>query len=242
VGESLQLIDGVFDVTITDNRVSGAQVRAIRMEAMNGVVIRRNEVDCGTSSCAFFFNPEHVSVTENRFRSAGSISGLHFQGFVADIEVSRNHLLATAPSTVPVFGAIRIRDTSGAHVLENVIEGPWANGLALTLVDASDISSNRVQGAVRAALALTGQANTVTGNWLQADGTTIVLSEGCRNVMRGNTGSGGQGPFLYMAESTGANTAYLTGPSPAWIDEGSFDCDGDGLVDPNLVVASPRLP
>lgn len=63
--------------------------------------------------------------------SGGSLSGLHLESGTAGVRIEGNTHLATAPSTDPRFGGIRLRDGVDVTVSCNVVTGPWTAGLSL---------------------------------------------------------------------------------------------------------------
>ena len=154
---------------------------------------------------------------------------------VLDLEVSRNRVTTSEPSTNGSFGAIR--DVDGARLVENVLTGPWANGMALTNFNYSAVRANVVAGALQAAIRIDGRENDFGSNRVGADGAGFALFAGCRNTVEGLVGTTA-GPLLHFAEEAGDNVALLGNPKSTWVDDGIFDCDGDGEADPSRVIAA----
>src|SRR2546426_10652333 len=62
----------------------------------------------------------------------------------------------------------------------------------------------------------------------------------CRNTFVGNTLQGNAGNLgLAFDVTTGAN--ILVGNQNVVVDNGSFDCDGDGVADPNIINGPGRV-
>ncbi len=135
-------------------------------------------------------------VSGNEFHSTGSFTGIQLQGGIDGSRVERNTIVATAPSTNPNLGGIRVRDGSGVVVAGNVVRGPWANSLAAQNLTGATISGNRVEpdGSARGILlfAMDGVVvdnNTLIGaggavEALEIDGSTGVVMS--RNAITGS--------------------------------------------------------
>lgn len=220
----------------------------------NGVGLRLvgNTVTCGFGGCAFLVGSEGSIVADNHFTSWGSGSGVHIQGngpFSSDgIRVERNRLVAAAPAGAPSFGAIRPRDGDAMVVADNVIVGPWSNGIATTEVRDSKFERNNVDGATRFGLFVGStvvQYNPITVRGLLARGNTlhgavnaIHVNVACGNVFVGNRLSTPSGTPVFFTNTTGANN--LMGENSLNVDNGNYDCDGDGSVDPNFLSGRKR--
>jgi hypothetical protein len=75
------------------------------------------------------------------------------------------------------------------------------------------------------------QTNEVTG----AGSAGVFSQSACRNQFVGNALPGNGGNVgLAFAATTGANT--FVGNQTIVVDDGAFDCDGDGVVDPNIIT------
>ena len=234
---------------IENNRLEGATHDAIRVFGSESVQIRGNPVHCGRDSCFFADGSPALTVADNHFESAGSLTGVHLQGGIDGSRVERNTIAATAPSTVEVFGGIRVRDGSEVVVADNVIQGPWANGIAAADLDRSEFAANAVEGAAFYGLRMaSGDAfrpvsmtdNRVRTNRVSGSGTGgVLVHSGCRNTFVGNNLERNVGNLgAIFDETTGANT--FIGNRNVVADEGNFDCNGDGIADPNILTGPGR--
>src|SRR5439155_16572998 len=86
--------------------------------------------------------------------------------------------------------------------------------------------------------------NVFGDNLITGAGSGGILTErACSNrfVLNGLKGNGGD-IDLTLEATTGANTVVLPrGNTSTVIDNGSFDCDGDGQVDPNKITGPGRI-
>ena len=212
-----------------------------------GVRLTNNTVTCGFGICAFFESatPRAV-VTDNHFVSNSDSSfGVHMQLGIDSSRVERNTIETTVPISVG-FGGIRARDGRGVLIANNVVRGPWRMSFASADLAGSVVKSNRLVGATldgiraRSGGSLIGpisvtdnlfSGNTVTG----AGEAGIFLQNACRNTFAGNDLQGNAGNVgLFFAGTTGANT--LVGNQTVVVDNGAFDCNGDGVNDPNIIT------
>jgi hypothetical protein len=238
---------------------SNAQDGPFLAQDDTGARFTRNRVTCGPGICALFSGTPGAVVTDNQFVSNGSETGLHMQrgGLNAGAgndgaRVERNTVVATAPSGSPQFGGLRIRDGVGVTIAGNVVLGPWQNSAALTDLTKSLVTLNRLQGAVvygilsRANVSFLGPvsmsgdlflANRISG----AGSAGIFFRSACRNTFVGNNLQGNPANVgLIFDATTGANV-YLGNPSLV-VDNGAFDCDGDGQLDPNIIAGRASVP
>ncbi len=212
-----------------------------------GVRLTNNTVTCGFGICAFFESatPRAV-VTDNHFVSNSDSSfGVHMQLGIDSSRVERNTIETTVPISVG-FGGIRARDGRGVLIANNVVRGPWRMSFASADLAGSVVKSNRLVGATldgiraRSGGSLIGpisvtdnlfSGNTVTG----AGEAGIFLQNACRNTFAGNDLQGNAGNVgLFFPGTTGANT--LVGNQTVVVDNGAFDCNGDGVNDPNIIT------
>ncbi|HTD71370.1 MAG TPA: right-handed parallel beta-helix repeat-containing protein, partial [Gemmatimonadales bacterium] len=138
-------------------------------------------------------------------------------------------------------------DASGLVIADNVVTGPWRRSLSATRLSDSRISGNEFQGALldgirTSAGGFTSPAgvvahNVFTGNQVSGAGRAGVFAQkACANKflandLRGNVGDLG----VLLNDSTGANV--VAGANNAMVvDNGAFDCDGDGRTDPNIIT------
>jgi hypothetical protein len=215
--------------------------------------VQFNTITCG-DSCGFWVGTTNATVSDNIVVQphAGS-TGLHFQGrrdaanqLVGGIDgthIERNTVTATTATGLGGFGAIRPRDGSGVVVADNVIAGPWSNGISSVNVSSSSFTKNVISGPFRFGVVVnvSGSDNvafsaydTFTANRVTDAGVAgFSLSNACYNVFHGNPSLGTTPLAFVLTATTGANTVDGTaGPSA---DAGAYDCDGDGQIDPNHV-------
>ena len=215
----------------------------------DGLHFEQNIVRCGTHSCLFLPSVRDVVVADNHFTAAvPGGTGVHIQTDATGAHVTGNTLVAEVPTGNGVFGAIRVRDGTGIVIRDNVIEGPWSNGLAVADLFDADIDGNAVTGTaldgfriINGPLAGGGTvgpyavgANLFHNNRVaDAGGAAFAVLTACGDVFRANhVGDNALG--VYFGEATGNNIWQGGGASVS--DQGSFDCDGDGSVDPNAVT------
>lgn len=235
-GRSLVLYDGVFDSEVRSNSLAGARNHGATFEAVERIRFTDNTTECGAVACILARQGSDVRIEGNLFTSGGSATGVHTQGGLDRVQISQNRIVAWAPSTNPTFGAIRLLTGSGHTVEGNEVRGPWANGLAITDVRSSSFVRNTVSGPLILGGAFVEFHDSDFRNNLISNpgGSGLVMNRACRNVLVGNnlqlTGVAG----LVLEPETGAN--IYVGSRSAVVDNGSFDCDGDGLVDPNVLT------
>ena len=208
-----------------------------------------NNVQCA-GACLFADGSRGLVVANNQFQSAGSSTGIHLQNGTDGDSVVGNTVVATAPSTTLNFGAMRVRDGTGVTIAKNVATGPWQNGVALADIAASRVEHNHLAGAlaygIRARAGGSALAVSITGNLFSTNQVTgagaagIFLTSACNNTLLGNDVQGNAGNVGAIFDGpTGANV--LVGNVTAVIDNGSFDCDGDGVPDPNIITGPGRV-
>ncbi|OLC76286.1 MAG: hypothetical protein AUH78_07030 [Gemmatimonadetes bacterium 13_1_40CM_4_69_8] len=219
-----------------------------------GVRLTNSIVTCSAGSCGVLEGTRNAVVADNSFTSAGSFTGVHLQ--LSDLNgidgsrVERNTVVATGPSVGLNLGGIRVRDGSDVVVAENVVRGPWTNSIATADLVHSRFERNSVEGALFVGLRLASGASFVpismTDNVFSNNRVTGAGSAGlfarlaCRNTFVGNSLQGNAGNLgLAFDVTTGAN--ILVGNQNVVVDNGSFDCDGDGVADPNIINGPGRV-
>ena len=247
-------LDGVSGAAVEDNSISGglgAQVTSFSatFQSVTGLRFTGNTVDC-LNACVFAggFSPGAV-VARNHFLSEGSSTGVQLQDVTDGDSVVDNTVVTTVPSFALQLGGIRVRDGVNVVVIGNTVSGPWANSIGLNDLTGADIERNMLQGAVEAGIGLaTGGTSlpiAMSGNLFRANrasaagiaGITARLS--CSNTFVGNELEGNTGNVgVEFDSTTGANT-YVGDPTVV-VDNGAFDCNGDGVNDPNHVSGTPR--
>jgi len=161
--------------------------------------------------------------------------------------VERNTIVTTAPSGGALLGGIRVRDGSDVVVADNIVRGPWGNSIATTNLAGSHFENNRLAGATAygvrfGAVLMTHNAfgnNQVSG----AGSAAIFVQWACNNTFLGNNLEGnGRSPSAIFDATTGANVLVLVGAKNLVIDNGGgFDCNGDGVGDPNIIAGPGRV-
>lgn len=225
-------------------------------DRLDGLRLRLNRIRCGNNgTCAFIVGAPGAVVSENLVESLGTASGIHIQGagglsnitiFTDNTVVERNNIVAPTISGSPLFGAIRVRDGSGVVVRYNATSGIWRNGIAVAELDGALIQDNFIrQSQDHGILASTNPIAPVSlrNSIIRAnriDGAQLVgirLNRACWNRVENNEISVAPGTLRARFESnTGANV--YVGISANVLDEGSFDCDGDSITDPNTISGS----
>lgn len=235
-GRSLAMFDGVYDSDVRGNTFAGVRVRGATFDAIERLHVSDNVIECGNQACIIASQGADLFIEGNTFTSQGSATGVHTQGGLDRVRVSRNRIVASAPSLSATFGAIRIRTGSG-HVVEgNDIQGPWINGMAITEVSGAQVSQNVVVGATATGGVFVDTHDSELRNNVLAKvgGTGLIFSVACRNRLLGNNLQGAGAVGLLLDPETGAN--LYVGNRSVVVDDGAFDCDGDGVVDPNVLT------
>lgn len=224
-----------------------------------GTTFVHNDAVCGTVACAFFSGVAGVHVLGNRFVSEHPVAtGVHLQGhgdFADDgsrprpIDGSRvmgNRILSLVESTNDAFGGIRLRDGWNVAALSNRVEGPWQNGVALADLRESLVLENVIRDPIQFGIVMGLGSRSVLGttrsafdeNWISGAGEIgIYVITACRNAFRNNRliDNGTDGiDGIHFGEESGGNL-YVGDPGVIDADWGDFDCDGDGISDPNVI-------
>ncbi len=219
--------------------------------------VTNNRVICGPGTCMFFIGVRAGRIENNHFEALDApTTGIHVQGSgpldeqgnrprpIDGTRIQYNTIVSRDGSLNDNFGAVRARDGSGVVVAHNRVVGPWKNSIALTLLRASRVESNRLTGAeihgirVRGLSAVAFRANEIAG--AQAGGIHVDR-RACHNRFDGNDveGNGGNVGAIFEIETGGNRWVSRFGSSAQVLDFGDFDCDGDGVPDPNTIVGTP---
>jgi parallel beta-helix repeat protein len=219
---------------------------------LSGIRITGNHVACGYTVCVLLVGTRDTHVTDNHFAGDSTNTGIQFQSPgrlpdgtpvfpVDDVVISRNVLETSKSYPNGIYGAIRIRDGSNATISHNDVRAGWTNGVALTNVYDSRVDQNRIDGAlyygvdvpqiVARPIALARVS--FTGNHITNSGRSAIWpARACYNTFTGNNVQDNKRGAIFLT-STGANV-WRGNPGEVE-DRGSFDCDGDGTVDPNVI-------
>ena len=202
--------------------------------------------------CVFISGGLGAVVADNQFEAHGSFSGIQLQVDVARVDgarIERNTLVATAPSVGLRQGGIRPADAANVVIAANTLLGPWRNGLSAARLAHSRVEGNQFRGAVRNGIRLSDAGplfiagipasdNVFSNNRITASGEAGIFAHlACRNEFVGNNLQGSAGDVgAVFPDSSGANR--LAGNGTIVVDDGAFDCDGDGLNDPNVITGA----
>lgn len=231
------LADGV---TVDGLVLDGSEARDEPFVAFQaaGVQFTNNTVTCGPVACAFFIRTPNTLVEGNHFESHGSVTGVHLQLDIDGSVIRHNEIVATAPSTFWAFGGIRLLGGDNVLVAHNDVSGPWQNSMSPWFISTSEFSYNTVEGAVWDGLFLRfANENVIRNNQATGAGDAGVFAWQvvCGNTFLGNNLNNNYNDWgAIFTELTGANT--LVGNQNVVIDNGNFDCDDDGVIDPNIIT------
>jgi len=217
----------------------------------------RNSVTCTVfGACVFIVGGTGAVVSDNSFQATDAFTGIHLQANGPDpnvvfpiridgARIERNTIVALTPSQGSRFGAIRPFDADSLVIADNVITGPWRNGISPARLTHSQIQRNQISGPVVDGIrtssfagALRGVAqNEVTSNQISGAGRAGIFADrACSNRFASNDLRGNAGDLgLFLTDSTGANVVAGVNNAVV-IDNGAFDCDGDGRIDPNIIT------
>jgi len=216
-----------------------------------GVQFTRNTVTCGPGICLFLVGSTGAVVSDNQFTAGETFTGVHIQeSDIAGVDgthVERNTIVATAPSISPQFGGIRIRTGSGVSVSDNIVTGPWQNSLSPANLTAGVVAGNRLEGALLYGIRMSTNTPFFTtqmafrNNRVTAAAVAgIFAMRACGNTFFGNNLNGNAGDVgLIFPGQSGANV--LSGNQNVVIDDGAWDCDGDGVNDPNIITGKGKV-
>jgi hypothetical protein len=221
-------------------------------EDLSGIRIAGNQVKCGYTVCVLMVGTRDTHVTDNHFAGDSTNTGIQFQSpgrlpdmtpiFPVDnVVISRNVLETSKSYPNGIYGAIRIRDGGNATISHNDVRAGWTNGIALTNVYDSRVDHNRIDGAlyygidvpqiIARPIALARVS--FTGNHITNSARSAMWpARACYNTFTGNNVQDNNRGAVFLS-STGANV--WRGNPGVVEDRGSFDCDGDGVVDPNVI-------
>ena len=241
--ELIGVINGRVEGNIIEGGLGGVADPVDFIAGSAGGRFTGNSVQCA-GSCIVADGSPGLVVAANQFQSAGSTTGIHLQTGTDGDSVVGNTVIATAPSFAPALGGIRVRDGARAVVTDNIVRGPWANSVALTDLAGADVARNSLQGAAQFGIGVTtggsflpiSMTNTVfRGNRVSGAAIAGILARlACGNTFVGNNLQGNAGNLGLVFDATsGANT--YAGDRTVVVDNGAFDCNGDGVNDPNIL-------
>jgi nitrous oxidase accessory protein NosD len=210
-----------------------------------------NEVAYGEQGGMFTAGAQSVTVTDNHFLGQRAQYAVHIQYQGHGSRVERNVMSVDVGAFLvnPLAAAIRFRDGDGGRVADNVIRGPWVRGINVAELWDNDIVGNTIEGVLTYGIR-TGvnwikvnsvHDNRIRDNRIRGAGLgAILLQQACSNALLGNQMDGNDdGIGAVFDVSTGLNV--LTGNTVTALDNGSFDCTGDGVVDPNIITGKGKV-
>jgi hypothetical protein len=220
-----------------------------------------NNIKCARfGSCVFIAGGTGAVVSDNQIEATDALTGIHIQANGPDptvpvfpirvdgARVERNSIVALTPSFGRRFGAIRPFDANNFRIANNVISGPWRNGISPARFGSSEVLANQITGVVMDGILTSsfgGQfvglvaRNLFSGNQVSGAGRSGVFAHrACANQftnndLRGNAASLG----MVLDDTTGGNVVAGV-ENDGVVDNGTFDCDGDGTIDPNVITGS----
>ncbi len=218
-----------------------------------------NNVTCARfGSCVFIAGGTGAVVSDNSFEATDAFTGIHLQANGPDLTVpvfpiridgariERNTIVALTPSLSSRFGAIRPFDADHLTIADNVISGPWRNGVSPARLANTQIQGNQIEGAVVDGIRTSSfggafpglvARNVFTSNRVTGAGRAgIFATRACSNQFASNDLRGNAGDLgLLLTDTTGANV--VAGVANAVVvDDGAFDCDADSRTDPNIIT------
>lgn len=186
-------------------------------------------------------------VSDNSFlEPAPSFAGIHLQTDAEPIDgarVERNTVVATVATAAPRQGGIRVFGAANAVIADNTVVGLWSNSISPQALTSSVISGNQLTGPNFFGIRFSGNTgftllmlnNVVSSNRVTGAGNGGIFARlACGNAFVGNNLQGNAGNLgLLFDVATGANT--YAGDRNVVVDNGAFDCNGDGVNDPNII-------
>src|SRR5438876_703612 len=217
-----------------------------------------NTVTCTLfGACAFVVGGTGAVVSDNQFQATDAFTGVHLQANGPDpnvvfpiridgARIERNMIVALTPSVGVRFGAIRPFDADNIVIADNVISGPWRNGISPTRLSHSQIQRNQISGAVVDGIrtasfggVLRGAAqNLFASNQISAAGRSGIFADrACSNQFASNDLRGNAGDLgLFLTDTTGANVV-AGGYNAVLIYNRASDGDAHGRTDPHIIPA-----
>lgn len=234
------------DVTVEHLVLDAIAVRdgALWGNGYGGTTLANSQVTCGPVYCLLLNAAPTTVVRDNHFVSYGSITGVHLQNDIDGSRVEGNTVVAEAPSTLPGwFGGIRALGGSGVSIHQNIVLGPWQNSIHISVLSDSYLKGNVLEGAVWDGILLWPDNfhNVIRNNKATRAGEagTFVAVNACSNTFIGNNLNGNTVAGAWFWFESGAN--MLVGNQNVVIDDGDWDCDGDGNSDANMITGAEAI-
>jgi len=264
VGASGVIVDRLaLDGTLAGDSPFLATNDGIALFAQN-IRFTNNTVTCAAFGlCVFIAGGTGAVITDNSFHAGDPLSGIHLQANGPDpsaaflpirvdgARVQRNTLVATSPTSFFRFGAIRPFDADDLVITDNTISGAWRNGISAVRMSHSRIRGNQIQGVLEAGIRTSdgnpanplGEVadNLFVANLVIGSGKAGVFAQlACRNLFVANHLEDNAGDVGVLLDGTTGANVVAGVENAAVIDNGAFDCDGDGDTDPNVITGGAR--
>ena len=247
------------DRFVLDGSAAGDSPYIAFNDGVNGFAtdahVTNNQITCTPGGvCVFIVGVPRTIVSGNHITVAGPFTGVHIQpaGVIPrlnpsdDSRVEGNTLIATSPSQPSPFGAIRVVTASRVSIANNVIQGPWANGIVLTDFADGHVAQNDIESPLAWGIRLSRGfvpfpnilvTNTafVTNSVTGAPSGAVFPFKACNNTFLTNVLEGNGGDIgIFFPTRSGGNVVVGVDNATV-IDNGAMDCDNDGDIDPNVI-------
>lgn len=246
------------DVRVEGLEIDGSANGAIALYAVtigelnaDRIAFVGNRVRCGRT-CLFLVGTQRAVIADNHLEAEYAGSGIHMQASnesrIDGSRIEGNTVVALREVGHPLFGAIRPRDGKDVVVADNVVRGPWSNGIGVAEVANARVERNRVEGVRQFGLFISSNPfNPISttrslfrANRLHAGKAPIFARRACDNVIVGNTFPQSAAEWAVVFDASTGSNAFM-GNGQRVLDNGSMDCDGDGATDPNVITGTGRI-
>jgi hypothetical protein len=240
---------------VVDSRAAHAALVALGSDglpAVQDVVFEDNSIQCATDELCveFLGNVEGGRISRNEITGEGTnvairlFARITFEGtsLVRGTRVEDNVL--TAPTNVAsALWGLEMAFADRIVVTGNTIHGPWRIGMHAVNLSNSTIRNNVIDGPRQFGILVPRSftpdeglnGSSVALNRIRGTGeAAISLNVGCGNDWYLNDISG-NGSGMFLLAPTGNNRVTTTEPNLI-NDAGAYDCDGDGVNDPNTII------
>lgn len=233
-----------------------AQNRGDGVARSSNLTIADSEIVCAPSACVFLIGAAGSVLENNDFVLDGASAAVWVQGSgprgpdgmssrpTDGTRVIGNRIRSIRAGS-PATRGIRVRDGEGLVVMDNDFSGPISNPIYVSNIRNSVIEKNRIPEPTTFGLYIAGNLTNdrTVGTLIKNNHFTdagiagAYMDAACGNTFIGNNlrGSPRDGGLI-LDTRTGANAVNGVGKSV--IDNGVFDCDGDGTIDSNVVAGS----
>jgi nitrous oxidase accessory protein NosD len=221
-----------------------------------GTQFLENQITCGAGLCVWTSGEAGTLIVGNTFTALGSKGVLHLQGRGAyddggnrafPIDGSRildNVITGVGPQDLSsaTTAGVRVRDGSSVVVSGNDISGGFPHSIYLSNLEGPIIEKNNGIGAAHFGLLVsegpdfrrTNDLVVKNNKFSDAGAGGVFIDNACRGTFIGNNLNGNPDKNgLLLDLRTGAFA--INGNKNVMTDNGSWDCDGDGVADPNIL-------